>query len=286
VVYFCMSATIVTHMRPDLDACTSLWLVKRFYPGFAHADFAFVPAGKTLNGVEVDLDPTIIHVDTGFGQFDHHQSKERSSAALRIFEYFKTKSILPPLAEKVLERLVEVVTAIDNFEESSYHNPTADFYDCSIHQLIEGYKASHKEDEKVVQYAFDGLESFFTILKHKVRAETDIAEGVDFTIGKLTCLGLLTRNEEAMTLAQKQGFALVIRKDPKTQRARIKVRPDVPLTLEKVYDAICKKDPSGYWFFHKSGKMVLNGSSKNPDSKPTTLTLQELIQLTSLSLRG
>ncbi|MCR4329448.1 MAG: hypothetical protein NUV65_02790 [Candidatus Roizmanbacteria bacterium] len=279
-----MSTTIVSHMRPDLDACTASWLIKRFYPGFSQADIAFVPVGKTLNGEEVDSKPNVIHVDTGFGRFDHHQFKERSSAALRIFEYLKTKRTLSPLAEKVLERLVEVVTAIDNFEESSYPNPTADFYDCALHQLIEGYKASQKEDEKVMVYAFDGLESFFTILKHKVRAETDIAEGVDFTIGKFSCLGLLTRNEEAVTLAQKQGFALVIRKDPKTQRARIKVRPDVSLTLEKVYDAISKKDRVGYWFFHKSGKMVLNGSSKNPDSKPTSLTLQELIQLTSLSL--
>jgi len=273
-------------MRPDLDACTASWLIQKFYPGFAHADFSFVPVGKTLNGEEVDSKPNVIHVDTGFGRFDHHQFKERSSAALKIFTFLKEKSLLSPLTEKVLERLVEVVTAIDNFEESSYPNPTADFYDCLLHQLIEGYKASQKVDEKVLLYAFDGLNSFFTILKHKVRAETDISEGVDFTIGTHPCLGMLTRNEEAVTLAQKQGFALVIRKDPKTQRARIKVRPDVSITLEKVYDAICKKDTSGYWFFHKSGKMVLNGSSKNPDSKPTTLTLQELIHLTLESLKG
>ena len=276
-----MSATIVTHMRPDLDACTALWLIKKFYPGFSQAAIAFIPAGKTLDDVQVDSIPTVIHVDTGYGVFDHHQLKERSSAALRIFEYLKRKQILKPLTEKVLERMVEVITAIDNFEESTYPNPTADFYDCSLHQLIEGYKASQKEDEKVVLFAFEGLESYFIILKHKVRAETDIAEGVEFSIDTHKCLGLLTRNEEAVTLAQKQGFVLVIRKDPKTLRARIKVRPDAPFTLEKVYKVISGKDKKGYWFFHKSGKMVLNGSSKNPDSEPTALTLQELIKLTT-----
>lgn len=276
-----MSATIVTHMRPDLDACTAIWILKKFYLGFSQAATVFVPAGKTLEDLPVDSVPTVIHVDTGNGVFDHHQLKERSSAALRIFEYLKKKQRLQPLTEKVLERMVEVVTAIDNFEESTYPNPTADFYDCSLHQLIEGYKAFQKEDEKVVLFAFEGLESYFTILKHKVRAETDIAEGVEFSIGTHKCVGLLTRNEEAVTLAQKQGFALVIRKDPKTLRARIKVRPDAPFTLEKVYKAISEKDKKGYWFFHKSGKMVLNGSSKNPDSEPTALTLQELIKLTA-----
>ena len=48
---------IVTHFAPDLDAITSVWLVKRFMPGWKKAEVVFVPAGETLDDQPVDSDP-------------------------------------------------------------------------------------------------------------------------------------------------------------------------------------------------------------------------------------
>jgi hypothetical protein len=73
--------TVVTHIGPDLDAITSVWLVKTYFPGWEEAHMAFVPAGTTLRGEPPDSDPEIIHVDTGFGDFDHHQTDEDTCAA-------------------------------------------------------------------------------------------------------------------------------------------------------------------------------------------------------------
>ncbi len=78
---------IVTHMSPDLDAISSSWLIKRYLPEWESADHDFVPAGQTLNGMQPDSDPNVIHVDTGLGRFDHHQLSEKSSATKRVFDY-------------------------------------------------------------------------------------------------------------------------------------------------------------------------------------------------------
>ncbi|MDO8657462.1 MAG: hypothetical protein Q7K55_01880 [Candidatus Levybacteria bacterium] len=40
---------IVTHNSPDLDAIASVWLIKRFLPGWNEAEVKFVSAGERLN---------------------------------------------------------------------------------------------------------------------------------------------------------------------------------------------------------------------------------------------
>jgi hypothetical protein len=46
--------TIVTHMSVDLDAVTSAWLVRKYFPGWQEAQFAFVPIEQTLNNLPPD----------------------------------------------------------------------------------------------------------------------------------------------------------------------------------------------------------------------------------------
>lgn len=274
-----MPKTIVTHLRPDLDACSSVWLVKKYIPGFHDATVEYVPAGKTLQGQITDTDPNAMHVDTGLGKFDHHQFKERLSAFLRIFDYLKEHSFVPSREVEVLHRMGEIITMIDNFEESSFPNPEADYYDLSLHQLIEGYKYIEHNDNLIMLFAETALDAFFANMRHKVEAEKAVNAGYEFMAGNLKGLALETRSEDAVSLAQKMGYALVVRKDPRTQRARIKLRPNVPYTLEKVYEALCKKDSRERWFYHMSGKMVLNGSSKNPSIEPTKMTLKEIVSV-------
>ena len=50
----------------------------------AEADLAFVPAGSTWQGQAVDVNPTVIHVDTGGGRFDHHQRKSQQLCAAEL----------------------------------------------------------------------------------------------------------------------------------------------------------------------------------------------------------
>ena len=92
--------TIVTHFAPDLDGITSIWLLKTFLPEWKEAAIAFVPAGKTLQDTPVDSDLEVVHVDTGFGKFDHHQSNEDTCAALLVYESLGKKDEALEKSEK------------------------------------------------------------------------------------------------------------------------------------------------------------------------------------------
>src|SRR5580692_6515988 len=92
---------IVTHMSPDWDAITSVWLLKKYLSGWQEAEVKFVPAGQRLNNIKLKTenlkqndpieqigDDEVIHVDTGLGPLDHHQTQDTNvSAASRTWDY-------------------------------------------------------------------------------------------------------------------------------------------------------------------------------------------------------
>src|SRR6185503_13256717 len=94
--------TIVGHLAPDLDCLTAIWILIRF-GGATNADLQFVPAGATLDGLPVDADPQIVHVDTGGGRYDHHQRAARNLCAAELVR----RAVAP--ADAALERLVQQV---------------------------------------------------------------------------------------------------------------------------------------------------------------------------------
>ena len=109
--------TIVTHIGPDLDAITSIWLAKTFLPAWEEASLAFVPAGATLEGKPPDDNPEILHVDTGFGTFDHHQTDADTCAAKLVLEYLLEQNEIKKSLQEPLLRMIEVVKDFDHFRE-------------------------------------------------------------------------------------------------------------------------------------------------------------------------
>lgn len=278
-----MGKLIVTHLRPDLDACSSIWLIRRFYPGFSQADLGFVSAGYTYKKQPADTDKNIVHVDTGMGRFDHHQFRDRSSAALRIFTYLKEHKLLKRYDILALERLVELITVIDNFEEVNLENPTADIYEMLLSQIIEGLKVEHSSDAVVVEMVLPLFDGLLAILKRKIQAERELAQGQEFRVGKVRCLQLRSGSKEVGKLALKLGYQLVMVVDPEHGNINIRVNPNAKFNLEKVYRTIKKSEGPAKWFYHASGRLLLNGSSGHPQP-PTRLTVSQLITLLKQNL--
>src|SRR5579883_1834110 len=127
---------VVTHNSPDWDAITSVWLIKRYLPGWETAEVKFVPAGQRLNNIQFpkanDQSPIepingdeVIHVDTGLGPLDHHQtSSDQVCGASLTWDYVKKMNgELTMDNEKMknrmsaIGRMVKVVVAIDHFKE-------------------------------------------------------------------------------------------------------------------------------------------------------------------------
>ncbi|MEN9327397.1 MAG: hypothetical protein RI947_205 [Candidatus Parcubacteria bacterium] len=271
--------TVVTHMSPDLDATTSVWLVRKYLPGWDSASVAFVPAGTTLDNKDPDEDADIIHVDTGFGKFDHHQTNQYMSAARLVHDYLKESEYIFKKDEDAVERLVEFVTVIDNFGEVHFFDPTADVYDFSLHQLIIGIKSQLMNDGKVVEHMTFLLESVLQVLKNKIRAEEDIQDGVVFTSRWGKSIAMQTRNEEALRLALKSGYMLVLRKDPDRNFLNIKTFPKPENDLTPVYNKLKELDPEASWFLHASTYILLNGWVGRPDTHPTTLSLPQIVDI-------
>ncbi len=272
--------TIVTHMAPDTDAVGSVWLIKKYMPGWEDAEVKFVPAGKTLEDKNPDENPDIIHVDTGMGKFDHHQRSEKISATQLVFEFLKENRYITNYDFAGLQRLVSFVTVIDNFGEAYFPDPTADVYDFTLYQFSEGLRPILSDDTKMVEFVSNCLEGILQVFKNKVRAEEEIKNGVIIQTSWGKSLVMETKNEEAMKLAMKMGYILVARRDPIHGNIRVKTLPEEgKYDLTAVYEKVKSLDPQATWFLHVSKHMLLNGSSKNPTAVPSKLNLAQLIEI-------
>jgi len=269
--------TIVTHIGPDLDAITSVWLVKTFLPGWEEASLAFVPAGTTLEKKAPDDNPEIIHVDTGFGKFDHHQTDADICASTLVYDEIKRQKG----ADAALERIVALVNDVDHFREVFYPNPTADFWDFGLGGQIDGWRLIHSENPiKIMELGFQALDGIYKMFGNKVWAEKELSEkGLEFTTKWGKGIGVETVNDEVVHLAQKMGYVIAVRKDPKKGYLRIKAIPKAEIDLTEVYNTLAAAEPTATWFLHASRHMVLNGSAKNPNMKPTRRTLGEIIEV-------
>ena len=142
-----------------------------------------------------------------------------------------------------------------------------------------------KQDQDLFYVTF-GMECLDAILhnfENRIWAEKEIAHnGLEFTSSFGKGMGFETINDSVLRLAQKMGYVVVVRKDPRKGYARIKARPpkergDKSIDLTLAYEKLKKMDPEATWYLHVSKRMLLNGTTKNPDMRPTTLTLGEII---------
>ncbi len=279
---------IVTHHSPDLDAIGAVWILKRFNAQeYADAKIAFINPGERITKQEAAQYDAglheVTHVDTGLGKFDHHQperAQENTSAAKLTYEY--VCQVHPDLKDdKALKRVVEFITEIDHFQE--IHWPEADHlrYVFMIHELIRGHEMSpNHNDESQLHFGLECLNNAYYAMGQTIKANEIIREeGRNFSLGQISCLGIETGNSDTVKQAQKQGYGLVVRKDPGQGHIRIKVRPDADIILKSLYEKIKEVDDEGSWYYHPAGKMLLNGSQKKHDLVPSPLSLKQVIKL-------
>lgn len=278
---------LVTHHAPDLDAIGAVWLLKRFdSQEFATAKVTFVNPGSRVTLEEAERFGCqlheAVHVDTGLGQFDHHQperGEQHLSASLLVFQHLCTE--YPDLkTNKPLIELTRHITDVDHFGEVNWPGDSL-HHSYSLHEIIRGceFVDPHNDDSQL-QFGMQCLDNVYAVLTQYYKAAEVIEKkGQEFTIAAGKALALATRNDDTVKLAQKRGYQLVIRKDPQEGHIRIKARPDSPINLEKLYNEIRHIDTTGTWYFHPSGKMLINGSQKHRNQTPSPLSLDEVILL-------
>ncbi len=293
---------IVAHTAPDMDAITSVWLIKKFLPGWDKASVQFVPAGDAIGRTQEQglllTDPVekigrdlVMQVDTGLGPLDHHQTQsDKVSAASLTFDYImkQMQESLPPMNKEkleALERMVNYVVEIDHFKEVFRKDSLADYHDFSIVNILDGIKLQKpNQDEYYVEFICKCLDALLHDFENKIWAEREIKKnGVEFNTRWGKGLGLETINDSVVKMAQLMGYVVVVRRDPRKGYVRIKARPDAPgekgVNLTLACEKLKKMDPNATWFLHVSNKMLLNGTPKNPKMKPTKLSLNDIIEV-------
>ncbi|KUK79687.1 MAG: hypothetical protein XD95_0192 [Microgenomates bacterium 39_7] len=279
---------IVTHHSPDLDAIGAVWLLKRFDPQeYEDAKVAFVNPGERIKEAEAaNLGYSlteVTHVDTGLGKFDHHQPERASQPICAAsLAYQHVCQVSPSLQEnKALKELVKFINEIDHFQEINWPDSSHLRYTFMIHELIRGYElVDSQNDQSQLEFGEKCLDCAYQILKQTISANDLIeSSGIQFHITAGACIALETSNEETLKQAQKQGYLLVLRKDPEKGHIRIKIRPDASFNLKPLYQAIKEIDEDGSWFYHPGGKMLLNGSLKHRNQTPSSLSIQDVIKL-------
>ncbi len=276
-----MGKLIVMHHHPDLDAIGAGWLLVRFRGDeFAEASFAFVPAGQTYRNEIVDSDPNIIHVDTGGGKFDHHDEKRTElSATLLVYQdLIQKQSHLRQ--DKALRLLVNFINEIDHFGEYYWPDSLNPRYAFMLSSITTALHALNRlSNEEVVKHVFTSLDAVYQYLKDYVKAKEEIEEGKVFESKWGKGVAIESGGDSVMKIAQMMGFNVVVRKDPRTGFTKIKTAPKDGLDLRELYDKILQLEDSDRWFFHPSGHMLINGSSKNKAVKPSKLKLEQLVEI-------
>lgn len=289
---------IVTHKSSDLDAIASVWLVKRFYPNWDGAEIVFVNAGEKLPGtyknegepIEIVDGVECMQVDTGLGALDHHQTSDNNTCgAKRTLDFILTNpdSTLNKhdVRLEAVRRIIELVIDDDHFQEVYYPEANHDIYELGIVSLIQGYKLMfQKDDARLVTFVMECLDAILHNFETIIWAQREIKEkGIEFESPWGKAIAIETINDEVLKRAQIMGYIISVRKDPNEGFIRIKAMPDkrgedsLGIDLTPVYEKLKAMDPDASWFLHVSKRMLLNGSSKNPEMKVSHLTLEQVI---------
>jgi len=277
---------IVTHKTPDLDAITSVWLLKRFdEQNFGEAQVAFVNPGDKISLEELSdysyQSYDVVHVDTGGGEFDHHDEEllaKRVCAASLVLQHIH--EIHPESKhDEALRQIVDHALDIDLYEDVYWpeRNETRNFFRMS--EILPRLKNIGLEDEQIIEYGFVSLDAVYSHLKSLALAKEELHEATIFETKWGQAIALETQNVSFVPFAQRNGYPVVVRKDIEYGHIQIKALPKKKIDLSEIYEKILKHDPRATWYFHPSKTMLINGSDKRRNQVGSSLSLAQVIDI-------
>jgi hypothetical protein len=261
-------AVIVGHLAPDLDCLAAIWILVRFGKA-AEAELQFVPAGRTLGELPADGDPLVVHVDTGGGRFDHHQSADPSLSAAELVR----RELAP--GDEALRRLVEQVTRLDNAEAGPGQQPAL----FSINDLITGYNALYpSRPEQVAQAMLPNLDAWYEQERRQLRLERAFERRSEFQTRWGLGIAMQSDDGASSRLAYRHGAVLFAYRDRRGYMGVAAQRRSA-VDLTPVYHDLKRIDPDADWYLHPGNRLLLCGTPKAPPRHLSTLSLDELVNV-------
>lgn len=263
----------MTHINPHLDDILGIWLFRKFQPEFNDANLEFISATRESQETEDK-----VYIGTGGGRFDEHKEGLHTCAGSLVYEYLNRVKYIPQdqITQKALEKLIEWNKLIDTGQA-----PDCQFDEFSVQSLIRVRDNSSDSSKKAVELGEEILNRILQVLKRKQQSLLDWEKAVEFQtkFGKSYAIVSETINRE---FCREQEGNLFLMYDPKHERSSSSsksVQFFAPnKDIAEIYHKLKTLDPEASWFLHQSHHMVICGSSSAPDSKPTKLTFEELIE--------
>lgn len=263
--------TLVTHINPHLDDIFGIWLLKKYDPKYGEYEADFISATHD-NGEEETEEK--VFVGTGGGKFDEHKEGLKTCAGSLVFDYLKKEKFLPQdeILVKALEEMVEWNKAIDMGTI-----PIEAYDEFSVPAFIRCKDSTVESSKKSVELGSRILNRILLVLKRKQQSILDWEKRVEFEskFGKSYAIVSETIDRP---FCKRQGGDLFLIYHPKYRSVQY-FTPSHTLDLSPIYEKVKKLDSEADWFLHQSHHMVLCGSSSAPDSKPTKLSFEELIEV-------
>ena len=302
-----MIGTIVTHVSPDWDAITSVWLLQR-YGGFESAGVVFVNTGSpdpaALAAATAVADTGKVF-DPSALRFDHHQlpgkAASETCAALQVWEWLQAPQPEPlpanswrngrsvvsvcisplPDATRHLEPLVRLVYDGDTGKPGAKQSR-----ELGIHALLSAQKAARwLGDHGLLAFGFDLLDMLASQLLAQADARASLAEHTVYTSQDGLVVALYNAPPAATFAAQEAGARLVVFADYAKnaigimrggEGADVHAGELVARAETFSWSSAALRAELATWFRHEAGFFAGRGTAKAPSATPILVSLVDV----------
>lgn len=306
---------IATHANPHFDDILGCIFLQRFgedvFPGVSGAEIVFWPNGGTPDGrlAEYWERDGFLMVGVGGGRFDEHPSggasrKENECAATLVAKALGLDQ--DPRFRQLLQFALKVdsggaahpfdVSSVINWMNRLHRDNPAPVF-AWVREFLDAY-LNHQEDFRVALRACkeDGkvceiprgerrirmlaIESDLNEVMAAARLEQPYGPDADIVVQRRSSgnVQILTSKKACLDLAH---VAAAIRRAER----RAKGLPEVMSGEGVKLFAEGKVPGAEEWFFFLAGMMLLNGSLSAPETPPTKLTLDQIVDIVRANVR-
>ncbi len=264
--------TLITHINPHLDDIAAIWLFKKFHPDFDSAEMDFV--SQSVGTLTAEDDENKVYLGVGRGKFDEHKGDLDDCAASLVWKFLKEQKLVQSddAIAGALEEIVEWVRLGD-----TGRLPKQEYDDFSIPAFIRPSGNSKEDSLKAAELGIEILDRVLKVLTRKHRAQKDWGNRKEFESKFGKAYAISSEFVDRAFCKSKSDANLYLMVDPKSKHVQY-FTPYFEIDLEPIYKKVKELDPEASWFLHQSHHMVICGSGSAPDSKPTKLTMSELVK--------
>lgn len=229
--------------------------------------------GVTWQDKAVDSDPEVVHFGIGRGKYDEHKGDLNQSAASLVWQDIKNSGLVKDeLEQKALDELISWNTLIDTGQAPDY-----EFSEFSVQSFLRPLDSKKETSQKAINLGSEILDRILEVLKRKQQSIRDWDKKIEFSskFGKSYAISSETVDR---SFCKRMGGDLFIIYNPKYRSVQF-FTPSQNIDLAPIYEKVKSLDSEADWYLHQSHHIIICGSHTAPDSKPTKLTFEQLIEV-------